>query len=160
MTLRYDDIAEILKLIESSNCDEFNIQTPEIRLSWRRSGSSAPSPVQAQAAPPLPRTPAGRAAVAPQGRAPESRKIALAPGQFEVVAPMVGTFYRAPSPEAPPFVELGTVVEKGQGLCLIEVMKLFTTIYAERAGRVVQVGPENGDLVELGQTLFVIEARE
>ena len=73
---------------------------------------------------------------------------------------MVGTFYRAPSPEAPPFVEVGSLVEKGQALCLIEVMKLFTTIYAERAGRVVQIGPDNGDLVEFGQRLFVIEARD
>jgi biotin carboxyl carrier protein len=57
-------------------------------------------------------------------------------------------------------VEVGSLVEKGQALCLIEVMKLFTTIYAERAGRVVQIGPGNGDLVEFGQRLFVIEARD
>ena len=73
---------------------------------------------------------------------------------------MVGSFYRAASPEAPPFVEVGTLVEKGQTLCLIEVMKLFPTIYAERAGRIVQIGPNNGDLVEFAQTLFVIEARD
>src|SRR5438270_389833 len=82
----------------------------------------------------------------------------LAAGQFDITDPMVGTFYRAASPDAPPFVEAGTVVEKGQILCLIEIMKLFTTIYAERAGRIVQIGPNNGDLVEFGQTLFVIEA--
>ena len=70
---------------------------------------------------------------------------------------MVGTFYRAPSPETPPFVEIGSVVKKGQPLCLIEVMKLFTTVYAEQDGRVVQIGAENGELVEYGRTLFVLE---
>ena len=70
---------------------------------------------------------------------------------------MVGTFYRAPGPDAPPFVEVGMVVREGQPLCLIEVMKLFTTINSEIAGRVVQIGAENGELVEYGRTLFVIE---
>jgi acetyl-CoA carboxylase biotin carboxyl carrier protein len=78
-------------------------------------------------------------------------------GQMEVTAPMVGTFYRAPSPDAPPFVEIGTVVQPGQPLCIIEVMKLFTTINSEFAGRVAQIGAEVGDLVEYGRTLFVIE---
>ena len=80
-----------------------------------------------------------------------------APHQIEVVAPMVGTFYRAPSPDAPPFVEIGSAVVKGQPLCLIEVMKLFTTIAAEHDGRIVQIGAENAELVEYGRTLFVIE---
>jgi acetyl-CoA carboxylase biotin carboxyl carrier protein len=141
------------------HCDEFNIETPELKLSWRRTGAGAASPVRAERVAPLPARPAS-APVAPQAPAAPTEKAALAAGQFEVVAPMVGTFYRAPSPEAPPFVEVGSLVEKGQALCLIEVMKLFTTIYAERAGRVVQIGPGNGDLVEFGQRLFVIEARD
>ena len=70
---------------------------------------------------------------------------------------MVGTFYRAPSPDAPPFVEIGSLVRKGQPICLIEVMKLFTTINTEHDGRVVEIGVESGELVEFGQTLFVIE---
>ncbi|MET0538455.1 MAG: acetyl-CoA carboxylase biotin carboxyl carrier protein [Xanthobacteraceae bacterium] len=160
MTLRYDDIAAILKLIEDSNCDEVSIETDEIKLYVRRGNSSgAPSP-RVQTAPARPPATSAVAPVQPQPPASAPKKIGLAPGQFEITAPMVGTFYRAPSPEAPPFVEAGTVVEKGQTLCLIEVMKLFTTIYAERAGRIVQIGPNNGDLVEFGQTLFVIEARD
>jgi len=160
MALRYDEIAAIIKLLEASHCDEFNIETPELKLSWRRTGTGAPSPVRTQQpVSPGPLKPAS-APVAPQAPAAPIKKTALASGQFEVVAPMVGTFYRASSPEAPPFVEVGTVVEKGQALCLIEVMKLFTTIYAEQAGRVAQIGPGNGDLVELGQGLFVIEARD
>jgi acetyl-CoA carboxylase biotin carboxyl carrier protein len=84
-------------------------------------------------------------------------KVVADPGQIEVVAPMVGTFYRAPNPESAPFVEIGSVVRKGQPLCLIEVMKLFTTINSEVAGRIVQIGAENTELVEYGRTLFVIE---
>ena len=70
---------------------------------------------------------------------------------------MVGTFYRASSPDAPPFVEIGSVVRKGQPVCIIEVMKLFTTINAENDGRVLQIAAQNGELVEFGQTLFVIK---
>lgn len=69
---------------------------------------------------------------------------------------MVGTFYRSPSPDAPPFVEVGTEVEKGDPICIIEVMKLFTTIHAEWSGTVEEIGAENGTLVEYGQMLFVI----
>jgi acetyl-CoA carboxylase biotin carboxyl carrier protein len=70
---------------------------------------------------------------------------------------MVGTFYRAPSPGAKAFVEIGSSVRKGDPLCLIEVMKLFTTIISEHDGRVAQIGAENGELVEYGRMLFVIE---
>ena len=69
---------------------------------------------------------------------------------------MVGTFYRSPSPGAPPFVEIGTRVKQGDPICIIEVMKLFTTIHAEWNGSVREIGSENGQLVEYGQMLFVI----
>ena len=160
MALQYDEIAAILKLIEDSNCDEVSIETGEIKLYVRRGNSGSAPPPRVQPAPARPPVTSAVPPVQPQAPASAPKKFALAPGQFEVTAPMVGTFYRAPSPEAPPFVEIGTLVEKGQTLCLIEVMKLFTTIYAERAGRIVQIGPNNGDLVEFGQTLFVIEARD
>ena len=74
-----------------------------------------------------------------------------------VRSPMVGTFYRAPSPNDPPFVEVGTKVKRGDPLCLIEVMKLFTTITADQDGCIAHVLPGNGDLVEFDQLLFVIE---
>lgn len=74
-----------------------------------------------------------------------------------VGAPMVGTFYRAPSPDKPPFVEVGAVVKVGDPLCVIEVMKLFTTIHAEFAGTIRQIGAEDGQFVEFGQMIFVME---
>lgn len=157
--LAFDDIAEILKIIDASNCDEVVIETGELKLVVRRNnGAAAAAPAIAPQREP---TAAARpAAAAPEGRqepAPSKEKPALATGQIAVTAPMVGTFYRAPSPEAPPFVDTDGVVRIGQPLCLIEVMKLFTTIYAEAAGRVTYIGAENGAFVEFGQILFVLD---
>ncbi|CKY85825.1 Biotin carboxyl carrier protein of acetyl-CoA carboxylase [Mycobacterium tuberculosis] len=71
---------------------------------------------------------------------------------------MVGTFYRSPSPKDPPFVEVGSIVRVGDPLCIIEVMKLFTTVEADRAGRIVSIFPGNAEMVEFGQPLFQIES--
>ena len=161
MSLTYDEIAEIIKLIDSSSCDELVVETRDIKLVVRRNGASAgaaaeyvergSAPVAVSAA-----APRKARAAAPKVAAADAAD-ATAAGQIEVAAPMVGTFYRAPSPEAKAFVDVGDVVGVGDALCLIEVMKLFTTINAEVAGRIVQIGAENGELVEYGRTLFVIE---
>lgn len=156
MSLTYDEIAEIIKLIDSSSCDELVVETGDIKLVVRRNGASAGAAaeyVERGSAPVTvsPAAPRKARAAAPKVAA------AAAAGQIEVAAPMVGTFYRAPNPEARAFVDVGDVVGVGDPLCLIEVMKLFTTINAEVAGRIVQIGAENGELVEYGRTLFVIE---
>jgi len=161
VSLTYDEIAEIIKLIDSSSCDELVVETGDIKLVVRRNGASAgaaaeyvergSAPVTVSAA-----APRKARAAAPKVAAADAAD-ATAAGQIEVAAPMVGTFYRAPSPEAKAFVDVGDVVGVGDALCLIEVMKLFTTINAEVAGRIVQIGAENGELVEYGRTLFVIE---
>lgn len=156
MSLNYDEIAEILKIIDGSSCDELIVETGDMKLVVRRNtagGVHMPSQDTAAGsiaplAPASPVTPA-------QANAPA--KAAKTPHQIEVVAPMVGTFYRAPSPDATPFVDVGSAVRKGDPLCLIEVMKLFTTITAEHDGRIVQIGAENAELVEYGRTLFVID---
>jgi len=164
VSLTYDEIAEIIKLIDSSSCDELVVETGDIKLVVRRNGASAgaaaeyvergSAPVAVSAA-----APRKARAAAPKVAAADAADAAdaTAAGQIEVAAPMVGTFYRAPSPEAKAFVDVGDVVGVGDPLCLIEVMKLFTTINAEVAGRIVQIGAENGELVEYGRTLFVIE---
>jgi acetyl-CoA carboxylase biotin carboxyl carrier protein len=156
VSLTYDEIAEIIKLIDSSSCDELIVETGDIKLVVRRNGASAGAAaeyVERGSAPVTvsPTAPRKARAAAPKVAA------AAAAGQIEVAAPMVGTFYRAPNPEARAFVDVGDVVGVGDPLCLIEVMKLFTTINAEVAGRIVQIGAENGELVEYGRTLFVIE---
>jgi acetyl-CoA carboxylase biotin carboxyl carrier protein len=156
MTLRYEEVAEILKIIDSSNCDEISIETPEIKLFLRRSAVGSPETMRSPNGPAVPQSgPASE--IKDETSPPADGKIALAAGRFEITAPMVGTFYRAPSPEASPFVEIGGVVSKGQPLCLIEVMRLFTTVHAEQDGRVMHIGAENGEFVEYGRTLFVLE---
>lgn len=150
MGLSHDDIAEIIRLIDGSSLDELIVDTGDVKLVVRRNGVTG----RAELADERPH------AAAPQANGGASGapvKIETIAGQVEVVAPMVGTFYRAPRPDAPPFVEIGAVVNQGQPLCLIEVMKLFTTINAETAGKVVQIGADNGELVEYGRMLFVIE---
>jgi acetyl-CoA carboxylase biotin carboxyl carrier protein len=79
-------------------------------------------------------------------------------GVIEIKAPMVGTFYRAPSPGAKPYVEIGDVIKPGDVVCIVEAMKLMNEIKAEIGGKIVEVLVENGQPVEFGQTLFVLEA--
>lgn len=159
MTLRYEEIAEILRIIDSSSCDEVVIETAEIKLVVRRNRTAGSADLPLSEKPPAPlAAPTDAPPRIEQGAPPSAdAKIAATGGQFAVTAPMVGTFYRQPSPDAPPFVEIDSVVRKGQPLCLIEVMKLFTTIHAEHEGRIVQIAANDGELVEYGQTLFVIE---
>ncbi len=150
MTVRYDEISEILKVIDSSSCDEFVLETGDVKLVVRRRGAAGPAPA-IEPARPLP------AAPSPAQPAVGTAAPALHDGSTGVVtAPMVGTFYRSPSPGVAAFVEMGGKVKKGDTICIIEVMKLFTTIQAEWNGTVTEIGAENAKLVEYGQMLFVI----
>ncbi len=153
MALRYDEISEILKLIDGSSCDEFVLETEDIRLVVRRHGANgAVYPLEAgQQAPRF-------SAESATPITPAAPTVPAAPReQAHVVrAPMVGTFFRSPAPGEPPFVEVGGKVREGDPICIIEVMKLFTTILAEWSGTVAEIGPENAQLVEYGQILFVI----
>jgi acetyl-CoA carboxylase biotin carboxyl carrier protein len=148
-------VKKLIELLEESGISEIEIKEGEetVRIS-RHSPASAPvyaAPV-AYAAPPgaaAPAPPAAPAATAgsPPAHAPEK----------VVTAPMVGTFYAAPAPGAKPFVEIGSEVKPGDVLCIIEAMKMMNQIESDKAGRVVSVLVKNGDPVEFGQSLFVIE---
>lgn len=158
MSLRYDEISDILKLIDGSSCDEFVLETAELRLVVRRRGANGAAPL-AEAAPSAPRPPAlSVAPIAPAAPnatpAPQART--AADGGYVMRSPMVGTFYRSPSPGEPPFVEVGSRIRKGDPIGIIEVMKLFTTLHAEIGGTITEIGAENAQLVEYGQMLFVI----
>ncbi|HEY5973792.1 MAG TPA: acetyl-CoA carboxylase biotin carboxyl carrier protein, partial [Geobacteraceae bacterium] len=94
--------------------------------------------------------------------APAAAAAPVAPAAAEVsgdavTSPIVGTFYRAPAPDAPPYVEVGQVVEKGQVLCIVEAMKLMNEIEAEFRCRIVKLCKENAEPVEFGETLFIVE---
>lgn len=150
MGLRYDEISEILKLIDNSSCDEFVLETEDIKLVVRRRGANDHVAIPTGDADTIF---VGQPASAPQAQVPRATAHTAS---HVVSAPMVGTFYRSPSPGEPPFVEIGSKVSKGDPICIIEVMKLFTTIHAEWSGTVMEIGAQNAALVEYGQTLFVI----
>ena len=153
MAVRYDEISEIFKIIDGSSCDEFVLETDDIKLVVRRRGAGGRrhrAPAIGAHAFREPRSGARTGRVKNRGTA----RMPLAANV--VTAPMVGTFYRSPSPGAPPFVEVGSKVKEGDPICIIEVMKLFTTIHAEWSGTVTEIGAENAHLVEYGQMLFVI----
>lgn len=154
----------LIDLVSESNVSELEITEAEgkVRIVKSVAAESAPvvyaqPPMQpvalapAAAAPAAAPAPAASAAAAPAPAAP-----AAAAGHA-VKSPMVGTFYRASSPGAEPFVEVGSTVKVGQTLCIIEAMKILNEIEAEVAGTVTQILVNNGDAVEFGQTLFVIE---
>ena len=158
MTLRYDHVADLIKIIDSSACEELILETADLKLVVRRGRTGGPEPSATAPIPSsAPASPAAAAAPASTAPGATPKPAAVAATSHEVRAPMVGTFYRAPSPDAPSFVEVGSVVDPGQPLCVIEVMKLFTTIYADRAGRVADIPASNAELVEFDQVLFVIE---
>lgn len=159
MALSYKEIAEIIKIIDASNCEELILEFPDAKIVVRRSSASQAPAAGAGAAP----TGQGQAPAAPQAipqTVPEAAPASGAPrsdGKIEVKSPMVGTFYRTPSPDAPAFVDVGSVVRPGDPICLIEVMKLFTTLTAEHEGRIAEILVDHGEGVQYGQVLFLIE---
>lgn len=159
MGLNFKEVADILKIIDASECDEVVLEMEGMRLVVRRNrmGHAEVGSLSLPEAPALKSVPSQTPRKAqPAKDAADGLATQRSDGAVEVLAPMVGTFFRAPSPADPPFVEVGATVEAGQALCLIEVMKLFTTIEAPIAGRVVEIAAENGMLVEYRQRLFAI----
>ena len=146
----------LIDLVETSGIAELEIQEGEERVRITRAlppGAPAYVPAVAPAAPaPVVHAPAAPAGAVPNAEAPASH----APEGHLVKSPMVGTFYRAGSPGAKPFVEIGDTVKEGDALCIIEAMKLMNEIESDRDGVVKAILVENGQPVEFGQPLFVI----
>lgn len=144
----------LIELVETSGIAEIEIEEGEERVRITRASPAAMAPVYAQAPTPMPIPPAP--ATAPAVPATETAAADVPQGHV-ITSPMVGTFYRAPSPGAKSFVDVGTAVKEGDQLCIIEAMKLMNEIDADRAGVVKSILVENGEAVEFGQPLFVIE---
>ena len=146
----------LIDLVETSGIAELEIQEGEERVRITRAVAQGPT-----YAAPMPHPSQGLGAhvhVPPHTGVPNAEAPAShAPEGHLVKSPMVGTFYRAPSPGAPSFVEVGQTVTKGQTLCIIEAMKLLNEIESDVAGKVKAILVENGQPVEYGQPLFVIE---
>jgi len=150
-------IKKLIELLEESGVAEIEIHEGEESVRISRYGSQAPAVAAAPAPPPVAITAnAPSPAATPSTLAPEEPVAAPVKGHA-VTSPMVGTFYRAPTPSAKPFVEVGDRVNIGDTLCIIEAMKILNQIEADKAGVIIEVPIENGQPCEYGQTLFVIE---
>jgi len=150
-------IKKLIELLEESGIAEIEIKEGEeaLRISRMPTGNLAaaqfaPMPMALPAAPIV----APIAAAAPQAAAPVAKAKA---NEHVITAPMVGTFYGAPSPGAKAFIEIGDEIKVGQVLCIIEAMKMMNQIESDKAGRVTSIMARNGDPVEFGQPLFVVE---
>ena len=170
MDLNEDDVIQIIRYLDESNFNELRLQLGDLRIVVNRTGSVAPLPETDDApttgpqatlppSPPLPPAyePSATAVSPAAETAHQSDEPAQGGQRISITSPMLGTFYRAPAPGEPPFVEVGTVVDEDTTVCIIEVMKLFSTIKAEKRGRVSRVSVEDGQLVEYGQVLFLLE---
>jgi len=147
-------VKKLIELLEESGLSELEITEGEESVRISRHMTNAP--VQ-YAIPPLPYAPpppgAGGAGTAPAGAAPATPETT----GHKVLSPMVGTYYEAPAPGSPNFVKIGDQVQAGATLCIIEAMKMMNQIEADVAGKVVAALAKNGEPVEFGQALFIIE---
>ncbi len=136
-------IKELIKIMEEHNLEEIEIEREGARVKLKKISerqvqvSNVVQPISSQ----------------------PSQKISEKPQNFiEITAPMVGTFYRAPSPGAKPYIEVGDTIEPGKVLCIIEAMKLMNEIKSEVKGKIKEILVENGEPVEFGQPLFLVES--
>ncbi|SPF38911.1 acetyl-CoA carboxylase, biotin carboxyl carrier subunit [Candidatus Desulfosporosinus infrequens] len=159
------EIEELIKIIDETEISELNLESDGVKVVIRKGpsvfagvpvmASTHPQPVVAQAGAQPTLQPA------PIAEAPLATTKALEPVLLEntetITSPMVGTFYQSPAPDAPPYVELGQLVKVGQPVCILEAMKLMNEIESEVEGKIVQIMVENGQPVEFGQPLFIIQ---
>jgi acetyl-CoA carboxylase biotin carboxyl carrier protein len=136
MPLSDDDVREILRLIDESDVAELHVETEGLVVHVVRDG--------------------GAPAAAAEGELDGAAPPAADDGLLPIPAPMLGTFYRAPSPGATPFVDVGARVEEDTVVCLIEVMKMMNAVPAGVAGTIVEIRAANSELVEAGDPLFLV----
>ena len=139
--LDLEEIRALIHLAEAAEITELDVDAPHIKVRIKKAAKAPPE------------RPVGTASADDRDRGPAEP----AEGFVSIVAPMVGTFYRAPKPDAPPLVKEGDEVHVGQAVCILEAMKLFNEITSEVAGRITRVLVENGAPVEYGQALFLVD---
>lgn len=147
--MEWEDVNKLVQLLKEHNLGEIEYEDERFKLKLKM-----PATVSAAVALPTPTV----AASAPAASNTPTRQEELIPDRsHKISSPFVGTFYRQPAPDAPPYVEVGQTVTKGQILCIVEAMKLMNEIESDRSGRVARIYVENGRPVEFGEALFAIE---
>jgi acetyl-CoA carboxylase biotin carboxyl carrier protein len=159
----FDQIRELLSVVGQTNITELTIESGDEKITVKKAppggAASIELPLQPGANLPAGAAPAAQLPAEPPRAAeqPTASEAARSNGLVPITSPMVGTFYRAPSPSAPPFVDVGDVVNVGQTVCIIEAMKLMNDLPSEVSGRIVKICVENGTTVEYGQPLFMVD---
>jgi acetyl-CoA carboxylase biotin carboxyl carrier protein len=155
MELSEDDVLHILKLIDESKFDYFQLEVGELKITVSKGDpiplAGSAQPVTGSAAP------APKPVAAPAPAAPATTVAAIPAGHLAVTAPILGTFYVAPEPGAPPFVTVGQQITEDTTCGLIEVMKVFNSVRAGVKGTIVEVVAQNGGFVEFGQILIIVK---
>lgn len=141
----------MINLMNENNLVELEIEKDGMRIRLKKTGSE----IQGIGGPII----IEKEKIAEVGKSQETPELAreLPAKTVEIKAPMVGTFYRSPSPEAPPYVEVGQIIEAGQVICIIEAMKLMNEIKSEIKGKIIEIMVDNAEPVEFGQSMFIIE---
>lgn len=157
MNLTDDDVKEILRLLDTSNANELILETDQFKITLQRGASEHGGWTRESQTLTEPRIVAGEnspavIATAAKAERPETSK--RDDGLTDITAPIVGTFYRAPKPGAPPFIDIGSRVETDTVIAIIEVMKLMNSIPAGMVGEIIEICIEDGEFVERGRTLM------
>ena len=150
---KFEEICELIQLVGSSGVANVEVEHAgsRVRIEGRTQVVAAQTAPSVAAAAPAPQPDPGATAAPESGTAiPEEEDL------HPVSSPIVGTFYRAPNPDADPYVKVGDFVEQGQTLCIVEAMKLMNEIEADISGTVVKVLPENAQAIEYGESLFMV----
>ncbi len=164
--MNLDDIQRLIKMVDESGLDEMTIEEGEFKLTLKKAAepsashavSTMPMMMPPQFFPQQPALPTPPApTVAKPAEATPPAPAETAKKYKEIRSPMVGTFYRAPAPDANPYVQVGDTITKGKVLCIIEAMKLMNEIESDVDGKIVKILVENGKPVEFDQVLFLVE---
>ncbi len=155
------DLKVLIKMVTETDITEFEMEGAEERIVIRRGKNQeivhVTSPVYASAPAPAASPAPSQAPAAAAGSAPAAPQKAVNEKYETITSPIVGTFYRAPSPDSDPYVQVGTVIDKGQTFCIVEAMKLMNEIEAEFKCKIVEILKENAQPVEFGEALFLVE---
>lgn len=166
--MKIQEIREIIKLVDGSSIDEFTYESEGVKVKLKKNGGavqapatqSSPEAPKAEASAPAPAANTAPAAKAEELISEETPELAVENnGDFhKILSPMVGTFYKSPSPEDEAYVQVGSKVSADQVVCIVEAMKLFNEIEAEVDGEITEILVQDGQLVEYGQPLFLVKA--
>ena len=151
------DIQNLIKFVAKSGASEVKLEMEDVKITIKTGSEKTETTIVQQAAPiGLPQMPFATVA-ATDGSTPEAKVAVENSNYIEITSPIIGTFYRKPSPDKPVFIEVGDVVSNDTVVCMVEAMKLFNEIESEVSGKIIKILVEDGTPIEYGQPLFLVD---